>query len=136
MNRVVLLLCCLLGFNTPTIAKLTAGFDYREGILDAELVCIVSQKTPDVFKVDEVFLATGQRSNPFGCRAFNSSPNNNTDRTSLCPSLPIQEFCCICATKKTRRYPERFWATASRFSGYRTHNRRRSFEVSPRKASI
>lgn len=59
MNRVVLLLCCLMGFNTPTIAKLTSGFDYREGILDAELVCIVSQKAPDVFKVDEVFLATG-----------------------------------------------------------------------------
>jgi hypothetical protein len=59
MNRVVLLLCCSLGFNTPTIAKLTAVFDYREGILDEELVCIVSQKAADLFKVDEVFLATG-----------------------------------------------------------------------------
>ena len=59
MNRVVALMCCLLAFTTPAIAKLTSGFDYRVGILDADLVCIVSQKAPDVFKVDEVFLATG-----------------------------------------------------------------------------
>jgi hypothetical protein len=59
MNRVVVLTCCLLAFITPAIAKLTSGFDYRVGILDADLVCIVSQQAPDVFKVDEVFLATG-----------------------------------------------------------------------------
>lgn len=59
MNRVVPLLCCLLSFNTPATAKLTSGFDYRQGILDADLVCIVSQRSPGVFKVDEVFLATG-----------------------------------------------------------------------------
>jgi hypothetical protein len=59
MNRVVVLTCCLLAFITPAIARLTSGFDYRVGILDADLVCIVSQQAPDVFKVDEVFLATG-----------------------------------------------------------------------------
>ncbi|HTW22534.1 MAG TPA: hypothetical protein VMD78_02985 [Candidatus Baltobacteraceae bacterium] len=59
MNRVVALMCCLLAFIAPAIAKLTSGFDYRVGILDADLVCIVSQQAPDVFKVDEVFLATG-----------------------------------------------------------------------------
>lgn len=59
MNCVVVLMCCLLAFITPAIAKLTSGFDFRVGILDADLVCIVSQQAPDVFKVDEVFLATG-----------------------------------------------------------------------------
>jgi hypothetical protein len=59
MNRVVVIICCLLAFTASAIAKLTSGFDYRVGILDADLVCIVSQKMPDVFKVDEVFLATG-----------------------------------------------------------------------------
>jgi hypothetical protein len=59
MTRFVLLICGLLAFNNASIAKLTPAKDYREGILDAELVCIVSQKAPDVFRVDEVFLATG-----------------------------------------------------------------------------
>lgn len=59
MKRIGLIVCCFMAFNSSAIAKLTAGFDYRIGILDAELVCIVSQRAPGVFKVDEVFLATG-----------------------------------------------------------------------------
>lgn len=70
MKRVMLLVCYLLAFNSSANAKLTADFDYRMGILDADLVCIVSQRAPGVFKVDEVFLATGPAPESIRLRGF------------------------------------------------------------------
>jgi hypothetical protein len=54
--RAILLLCCLLLASTGSYAKLVPGRDFRNGILDAELVVIVLRQSPNSFKVEEVFL--------------------------------------------------------------------------------
>jgi hypothetical protein len=54
--RALLSLCCLLFASTGSYAKLVPGRDFRNGILDAELVVIVLQESPNSFKVEEVFL--------------------------------------------------------------------------------
>ena len=58
--RAVLLLCCLLLASTGSYAKLVTGRDFRNGILDAELVVIVLQQSPNSFKVEEVFLGNAR----------------------------------------------------------------------------
>jgi hypothetical protein len=54
--RALLLLCSLLLAGAASFAKLVAGRDFRNGILDAELVVLVLQQSPDSFRVEEVFL--------------------------------------------------------------------------------
>jgi hypothetical protein len=54
--RALLLLCCSLLAGTDSFAKLVARRDFRDGVLDAELVVIVLQQSPDTFLVEEVFL--------------------------------------------------------------------------------
>jgi hypothetical protein len=58
--RALLLLCCLLFASTGSYAKLVPGRDFRNGILDAELVVIVLQESPNSFKVEEVFLGNAR----------------------------------------------------------------------------
>lgn len=59
--RAVTLLCCLLLVGTTSFAKLVAGPNFRNGILDAELVVIVLQQSPDSFRVEEVFLGNANK---------------------------------------------------------------------------
>lgn len=59
--RVLLVLCCLLLSAIASFAKLVAARDYRNGILDAELVVIVSQERPGSFTVEEAFLGSAKR---------------------------------------------------------------------------
>jgi hypothetical protein len=54
--RALLLLCCFFPASINCFAKLTTRPDYRNGILDAELVIIVLQHSPGGFRVGEVFL--------------------------------------------------------------------------------
>lgn len=55
------MLCCLLLASTASFAKLVSARDYRNGILDAELVVIVLQESPNSFIVEEVFLGSANR---------------------------------------------------------------------------
>jgi hypothetical protein len=57
--RALLVLSCLLLSSTVSLAKLVPAGDYRNGILDAELVVIVSQESPGNFRVEEAFLGSG-----------------------------------------------------------------------------
>ena len=59
--RALLLPCCLLLASTVSFAKLVSSRDYRNGILDAELVIIVSQESPNSFRVGEVFLGNANK---------------------------------------------------------------------------
>ncbi|SRR6266446_3229785 len=54
--RALLLFCFLLLAGTDSFAKLVARRDFRDGVLDAEVVVIVLQQSPDKFVVEEVFL--------------------------------------------------------------------------------
>jgi len=56
--RALLVLSCLLLSSSVSLAKLVPARDYRNGILDAELVVIVSQKSSGSFRVEEVFLGS------------------------------------------------------------------------------
>ena len=49
---------CLLLSSSVSLAKLVPVRDYRNGILDAELVVIVSQESPDSFRVEETSLGS------------------------------------------------------------------------------
>jgi len=57
----LLLLCCFFPASINCFAKLTTGPDYRNGILDAELVVIVLQHSPGSFRVGEVFLGNANK---------------------------------------------------------------------------
>ena len=59
--RALLVLCCLLVCSRVSFAKLVAARDYRNGILDAELVVIVSQESPSSFRVQEEFLGSANK---------------------------------------------------------------------------
>jgi hypothetical protein len=61
MVRALLLLCCFFPASINCFAKLTTRPDYRNGILDAELVIIVLQHSPDGFRVGEVFLGNANK---------------------------------------------------------------------------
>lgn len=56
--RALLVLCCLLLSSSVSLAKLVPARDYRNGILDAELVVIVSQESPSSFRVEQTFLGS------------------------------------------------------------------------------
>jgi hypothetical protein len=56
--RALLVLCCLLLSSSLSFAKLVPARDYRNGILDAELVVIVSQESPSSFRVEQAFLGS------------------------------------------------------------------------------
>lgn len=56
--RALLVLCCLLLSSSVSFAKLVPARDYRNGILDAELVVIVSQESPSSFRVEQAFLGS------------------------------------------------------------------------------
>lgn len=56
--RALLVLSCLLLSSTVSFAKLVPARDYRNGILDAELVVIVSQESPSSFRVEQAFLGS------------------------------------------------------------------------------
>jgi hypothetical protein len=68
--RALLLLCCLLLASTASFAKLVAGRDFRNGILDAELVVIVLQQSPDSFRVEEVFLGNANKGDSIQLSGF------------------------------------------------------------------
>jgi hypothetical protein len=59
--RVVLLFGCSLLASCVSFAKLVTRPDYRNGILDAELVVIVLQHSPGSFRVEEVFLGNANK---------------------------------------------------------------------------
>jgi hypothetical protein len=59
--RALLLLCCFFPASINCFAKLTTRPDYRNGILDAELVVIVLQHSPGSFRVEEVFLGNANK---------------------------------------------------------------------------
>jgi hypothetical protein len=59
--RALLLLCCVLLSSSVSFAKLVASRDYRNGILDAELLVIVLQHSPGSFRVEEVFLGNANK---------------------------------------------------------------------------
>jgi hypothetical protein len=59
--RTLLLLCCLLLVGNASFAKLVARRDFRDGILDAELVVIVLHQSADSFRVEEVFLGNANK---------------------------------------------------------------------------
>ena len=59
--RALLVLCCLLLSSYVSFAKLVPARDYRNGILDAEVVVIVSQESPSSFRVEEAFLGSANR---------------------------------------------------------------------------
>jgi hypothetical protein len=59
--RALLFLCCLFPASINCFAKLTTRPDYRNGILDAELVVIVLQHSPGSFRVEEVFLGNANK---------------------------------------------------------------------------
>jgi hypothetical protein len=59
--RALLLLSCLLLASTASFAKLVAGPDFRNGILDAKLVVIIFQQSTDSFRVEEVFLGNANK---------------------------------------------------------------------------
>jgi hypothetical protein len=59
--RAILLLCCLLLVSAASFAKLVARRDFRDGILDAELVVIVLHQSADSFRVEEVFLGNANK---------------------------------------------------------------------------
>src|SRR5690348_10354693 len=54
--RGLLLLLCLVLATSEVLGKLVASRDPRNGVLDAELVVIVSHVAVDGFQVQEVFL--------------------------------------------------------------------------------
>lgn len=56
--RALLVLCCLLLSSSVSFAKLVPARDYRNGILDAELVVIVSRESPSSFRVEQAFLGS------------------------------------------------------------------------------
>ena len=60
--RVYLWPCCLLLSATISSAKLAYRGDYRDGILEADLVAIVVQESPDTFRVEEVLLGSADKS--------------------------------------------------------------------------
>jgi hypothetical protein len=68
--RALLLLCSLLFASTVSFAKLVSGRDYRNGIWDAELVVIVSQESPNSFRVGEVFLGNANKGNSLELPGF------------------------------------------------------------------
>ena len=57
----LLVLCCLLLSSSVSFAKPVPARDYRNGILDAELVVIVSQESPSSFRVEETFLGSANK---------------------------------------------------------------------------
>jgi len=59
--QALLLLCCFFPASINCFAKLTTRPDYRNGILDAELVVIVLQHSPGSFRVEEVFLGNANK---------------------------------------------------------------------------
>ena len=64
------MLCCLLLPSCVSLAKLVPARDYRNGILDAELVVIVSQESPGSFRVEEAFLGSTNRGDPIELPGF------------------------------------------------------------------
>lgn len=56
--RTLLVLSCLLLSSSDSLAKLVPARDYRNGILDAEQVVLVSQESPGSFRVEEAFLGS------------------------------------------------------------------------------
>jgi hypothetical protein len=59
--RAVFVLCCTLLDNGASLAKLVPPRDYRYGILDAEVVVLVSQESTSRFRVEEAFLGNAKK---------------------------------------------------------------------------
>jgi hypothetical protein len=68
--RAIVVLCCLLHSSSVSFAKLVSARNYRNGILDAELVVIVSEKSPSSFRVEEAFLGSANRGVSIELRGF------------------------------------------------------------------
>ena len=103
--RALLLLCCLLLASTASFAKLVAGRDFRNGILDAELVVIVLQQSPDSFRVEEVFLGNANKGDSIQLSGFRLFTEQQYGPDIVDPSRPTQEFCYSCITRKTHQRP-------------------------------
>jgi hypothetical protein len=69
-SRVLLVLCCLLLPGEATGGKLVPRRDFRDGILDAELVVIALQQSPGRFQVEEVFLGNASNGDPLELPGF------------------------------------------------------------------
>src|SRR6202453_805064 len=68
--RVYVWPCCLLLSATISFAKLAYRGDYRGGILEADLVAIVVQESPDTFRVEEVLLGSADKSTSINLPGF------------------------------------------------------------------
>jgi len=66
----VCLFAGLLLMPGPLLSRLIPRRDAREGVLDAELVAIVSHQTQDDYEIEEVFLGVGERGDPLHIPGF------------------------------------------------------------------
>ena len=69
-SLIVLLFCCILLCSPASFSKLVSARDFREGVLDAELVVIVHQESPNKFKVDEAFLGNASNGDSIDLPGF------------------------------------------------------------------
>lgn len=93
--RALLLLCCFFPASINCFAKLTTRPDYRNGILDAELVVIVLQHSPGSFRVEEVFLGNAYKGDSIelpGFRLFTEQPYGPDIVEPITPSTRVLLF--------------------------------------------
>jgi hypothetical protein len=93
--RVLLVLCCLLLPSSVSCAKLVSARDYRNGILDAELLVIVSQESASSFRVEEAFLGSANRGDSIelpGFRLFTEQQNGPDIVEPITPDTRILLF--------------------------------------------
>jgi len=95
--RALLVLCCLFLSSSVSFAKLVTPRDYRNGILDAELVVIVSQESPSSFRVEEAFLGSANRGDSIelsGFRLFTEQQYGPDIVEPITPDTRILLFLC------------------------------------------
>jgi hypothetical protein len=98
--RVLLVLCCLPLPSSVSLAKLVPARDYRNGILDAELVVIVSQESPDSFKVEEAFLGSANRGDSIELPGFRLFTVQQYDPDIVEPITPDTRILLLLRHKK------------------------------------
>jgi hypothetical protein len=95
--RALLVLCCLPLSSSVSFAKLVTSRDYRNGILDAEVVVIVSQESSSSFRVEEAFLGSANRGDSIelqGFRLFTEQQYGPDIVEPITPDTRILLFLC------------------------------------------
>ena len=93
--RALLLLCYFFTASVNSFAKLVTRPDYRNGILDAELVIIVLQHSPGSFRVEEVFLGNANKGDSIelpGLRLFTEQQNGPDIVEPITPETRVLLF--------------------------------------------